>query len=165
SRTLLLNARPPAMGSPPGTNCLPRRPAHRAVDPSLGSARGQGMHGAHWGVGLVLALGRHGLEAPREAVHHEVVSRGVEAPVHERGEHEEEPEEDSCPGGHAKRSFLVPSPRRGAATTPMRASPSAMSPATRSATASNSGWRAGRESHLPSTGWTRSAGTARRSAV
>src|SRR5439155_19614060 len=152
SRTLLLNARPPAMGSPPGTNCLPRRPAHRAVDPSLGSARGQGMHGAHWGVGLVLGLGGHELEATREAVHHEVVSRGVEAPVHERGEHEEEPEEDSCPGGHAKRSFLVPSPRRGADTTPMRASPSAWSPATRSATASNSGRRAGREGNMPGEG-------------
>src|SRR5262245_43285493 len=139
SRTLLLKARPPAMGSPPEPDCPPRRAPRQAIDPSLGSARGQGADRADWGVGLVLVLGGHELEATGEAVHHEVVARRIEAAVHERGEHEEEPEEEGCPASHAKRSFLRRSLRRGAGTTPMRASPSAMSPATTSATASNSG--------------------------
>src|SRR5438034_5128321 len=67
SRTLLLKARPPAMGSPPDRDCPPRRPARRTIDPSFGSARGQGTDRAHRGVGLVLVHGGHELEAPREA--------------------------------------------------------------------------------------------------
>src|SRR6266849_1378071 len=144
SRTLLLKARPPTMKSPPDRDSSPRRPAHRVLDPSLGYAWRQGARGADRRVGLVLVLRGHELEATGEAVDHEVVARGVEAAVHQRGEHEEEPEEEGYPGGHAKRSFLVRSGRRGPGTMPISASPAAMRSASRSATASNSGWRAGR---------------------
>src|SRR5438034_9232879 len=80
SRTLLLKARPPAMGTPPDPDCQPRRPALRAIAPSLEAARGQRPHRAHRAVRFDLAFGGHELAAPREAAHHEGVPRGVEAP-------------------------------------------------------------------------------------
>src|SRR3989475_11239958 len=92
SRTLLLKARPPAMGTPPDPDCQPRRPALRAIDPSLGSARGQGAHRAHRPVGSVLVFGGAALGATREAVAHQAGPRGKAAAGPPRGPRDARPE-------------------------------------------------------------------------
>src|SRR5215468_1616955 len=78
SRTLLLKARPPAMESPPNADCPPRRPAHRAIEPSPGPPCRQGTRSDLLPLLVALVLRRHEAELAREPVHDEVVAGSVD---------------------------------------------------------------------------------------
>src|SRR5262249_40541592 len=116
SRTLLLKARPPAMTSPP---------AMKTAEPSRGCGGRQGAacRVADSRVVLLLLVARHEGEPAREAVHDEVVSRGVDAAVHERREQNKQSEDEGRPRAHRD----VPPwswPRRNSSTLPSQLRPS-----------------------------------------
>src|SRR5262249_13746764 len=93
SRTLLLKARPPAMTSPP---------AMKTAEPSRGCGGRQGAacRVADSRVVVLLLVARHEGEPAREAVHDEVVSRGVDAAVHERRGQQNQPAAEGPPRPH-----------------------------------------------------------------
>src|SRR5262249_38080580 len=90
SRTLLLNARPPAMESPPDADCPPPRPARQAIEPSRRPPRRQGTRRDRLTILVTLVLGRDEAELPREPVHDEVVAGGPDAAVRDRRGDEKE---------------------------------------------------------------------------
>src|SRR5262245_49840039 len=105
SRTLLLNARPPAMESPPDADCPPRRPAHRAIEPSPGPPCRQGTRGDLLPLLVALVLRGHEAELAREPVHDEVVAGGVDSAPRERGGEEKETQHERPSGTHPMRPF------------------------------------------------------------
>src|SRR5262249_4626869 len=112
----LLRARPPAMTSPP---------AMKTAEPSRGCGGRQGAacRVADSRVVLLLLVARHEGEPAREAVHDEVVSRGVDAAVHERREQNKQSEDEGRPRAHRD----VPPwswPRRNSSTLPSQLRPS-----------------------------------------
>src|SRR5262245_5015056 len=139
SRTLLLKARPPAMTSPP---------AMKRAEPIRGYLGGQGAAeriGRPFLVIVFLVLARHELEPAREAIHHEVVPRRVQAAVHQRGEHEEDAEHERSADGH-----LVDSPRTAPGSVPTACSQFCPSNARRGSEAISYASRQRRLTSMPS---------------
>src|ERR1051325_7404008 len=100
SRTLLLNARPPAMGSPPGRDFAPRVLRSRSIDPNARSAGGQGTvmvrdARRERDVFVPLVSGGDELELTGEPIDDEVMTSGVEPAVYQGRQQQEQAEHEA----------------------------------------------------------------------
>src|SRR5438874_3548341 len=109
SRTLLLNARPPAMESPPDPDCPPPRPARQAIEPSPRSPRRQGTRDDRLSILLALVFRRDEAEFPGEPVDDEVVAGGPDAAANERRREQKKTQHERPSRSHRMRSFQTSS--------------------------------------------------------